>query len=46
MKTQKKLIACYYNGHWNTTNPKASKKQLMADAQEYANRIPGGNTPC
>ena len=46
MKTKKELIALYYNGHWNATNPKVSKKQLMADAKGYANRILGGDSPC
>lgn len=46
MKTKKELIACYYNGHWNATNPKVSKKQLMADAKEYANRMLGGAAQC
>lgn len=39
MKTRQELIKQYYNGHFNSTNPKVSKKQLLTDAKEYADRM-------
>ena len=39
MKTRKELIKLYMNGHWNAVNKLASKKQLLADAKDFADRM-------